>query len=79
MAMSMSDGEPLRKRPERLEAAIDRTLEACLDAGVPVGRIRNSVEEARAARDAGYQLIRVGGDLGSMRATLGDRLDGLTE
>jgi 2-dehydro-3-deoxyglucarate aldolase len=77
LSMSMSDGDPVAKHPEALQAAIDRTLEACLDAGVPVGRIRNDVAEAQAAVDAGYQLVRIGGDVGSMRTVLGERLDRL--
>jgi 2-dehydro-3-deoxyglucarate aldolase len=74
MAMSMSGGDPLEKSDEQVTAAIDRTLDACLDAGVPVGRIRNSVAEAQAAVDAGYQIVRIGGDLSAVRSTLGDRL-----
>jgi 2-dehydro-3-deoxyglucarate aldolase len=77
LAMSMSGGDPLAKNPDAVQAAVDRTLEACLEADVPAGRIRNGVEEARAAMDAGYQIVRIGGDTGSIRATLGDRLDGL--
>jgi 2-dehydro-3-deoxyglucarate aldolase len=74
MAMSMSGGDPLEKSPEQVTAAIDRTLEACLDAGVPVGRIRNSAAEAQAAVDAGYQIVRIGGDLSAVRSTLGGRI-----
>jgi 2-dehydro-3-deoxyglucarate aldolase len=74
MAMSMSGGDPLEKSPEQVSAAIDRTLEACLDAGVPVGRIRNSAAEAQAAVDAGYQIVRIGGDLSAVRSTLGGRI-----
>ncbi|AZH24707.1 HpcH/HpaI aldolase family protein [Haloplanus aerogenes] len=74
MAMSMSGGDPLEKSPDQVTAAIDRTLEACLDAGVPVGRIRNSVAEAQAAVDAGYQIVRIGGDLSAIRSTLGGRI-----
>jgi 2-dehydro-3-deoxyglucarate aldolase len=77
LTMSMSDGDPLGKNPEAVESAIDRTREACLAADVPVGRIRNDVTEAQAAVDAGYRIVRVGGDLGSIRATLGARLDEL--
>ncbi len=79
MAMSMSGGDPTEKSPERVSAAIDRTREACLEAGVPVGRIRNSVADAQAAVDAGYQILRVGGDLSAVRSTLGGRLDELRD
>jgi 2-dehydro-3-deoxyglucarate aldolase len=79
LAMSMSDGDPLEKSSQAVDTAIDRTLDACLTAGVPVGRIRNDVEQARAAAEAGYQILRVGGDVSAMRSTLGGRLDGLTD
>ena len=79
MAMSMSGGDPLEKSPEQVSAAIDRTLQACLDAGVPIGRIRNGVAEAQAAVDAGYQIVRIGGDLSAIRSTLGDRLEELRD
>jgi 2-dehydro-3-deoxyglucarate aldolase len=77
LSMSMSGGDPLAKHPEAVQSAIDRTLDACLDAGVPAGRIRNDVDEARAAADAGFRIIRIGGDIGSIRATVGARLDAL--
>lgn len=79
LAMSMSGGDPLEKSPEAVQAAIDRTLEACLAADVPAGRIRNDVDEARAAAEAGYQILRVGGDVSAMRSTLGERLSELTD
>ncbi|WP_324665462.1 HpcH/HpaI aldolase family protein [Haloarcula sediminis] len=77
LSISLSGGEPLAKNAETVESAIDRTLAACLDAGVPIGRIRNDVASARAAVDAGYQIVRIGGDSGAIRAVLGERLDGL--
>jgi 2-dehydro-3-deoxyglucarate aldolase len=62
-----------------VSAAITRTRQACLDANVPVGRIRNDVTEARAAVDSGYQIVRIGGDLSAIRSTLGGRLEKLHE
>ena len=79
LAMSMSGGDPLEKSPEQVATAIDRTRQACLDADVPIGRIRNSVAEARAAVDSGYQIVRIGGDLSAVRSTLGGRLEDLRE
>ena len=79
LSMSMSEGEPLNKNPEKLQAAIDRTREACLEAGVPVGRIQNNPTDARAAVEQGYQIVRIGGDTGAIRATLSERLDVVTE
>jgi 2-dehydro-3-deoxyglucarate aldolase len=75
LSMSMSGGQPLEKNPEQLQAAIDRTREACLDAGVPIGRIQNDPADAREAVDKGFQIVRIGGDTGAIRATLADRLD----
>lgn len=79
LTMSMSGGDPLSKNSEQVTAAIGRALEACLDRGVPMGRIRNSVEEAQAAVDAGYQIVRIGGDMSAVRTTLGGRLDELRD
>ena len=79
LGMSMSGGDPLAKNPEQLQEAIDRTREACLDAGVPIGRIRNSVEEAQAAVDDGYQIVRIGGEVASIRSTLSSRLEKLQD
>jgi 2-dehydro-3-deoxyglucarate aldolase len=77
LSMSMSGGDPLADNSEAVSAAVDEARAAALDAGVPIGRIRNSVAEAQAAVDAGYQIVRIGGDTGSIRETLGARLDGL--
>lgn len=77
LSMSMSDGDPSAKNPEQVAAAIDTTLDACLDAGVPIGRIRNDSTEAQTAIDAGYQIVRIGGDVASVAGVLGGRLDEL--
>lgn len=77
LSVSLSDGDPTADNPDALATAIDRTREACLDAGVPLGRIRNDVEEAQAAIDEGYRIVRIGGDTGAIRSVLGARLDEL--
>ncbi len=79
LSMSLSDGEPLNKNPDKLQAAIDRTREACLDAGVPIGRIQNDPADAREAVDQGYQILRIGGDTGAIRSVLAERLDAVEE
>ena len=79
LSMSLSDGEPLNKNPDKLQAAIDRTREACLDAGVPIGRIQNDPVDAREAVDQGYQILRIGGDTGAIRSVLAERLDAVEE
>ena len=77
LTMSLSGGDPLEKSPDAVESAIDRTVEACLAADVPLGRIRNDIAEAQAAIDAGYQIVRIGGDIGAIRTVLSSRLDEL--
>lgn len=74
LSISLSEGEPLETHPEQLQAAIDRTREACLAADVPVGRIHNDPADARQAVDDGVQIIRIGGDTGAIRSVLNDRL-----
>ncbi|WP_265109475.1 HpcH/HpaI aldolase family protein [Halosolutus halophilus] len=75
LEISMSAGDPTAKNHDAVTAAIDRTLEACLAAEIPIGRIRNDPADAQAAIDAGYQIVRIGGDISSVREVLGDRLD----
>lgn len=79
LSVSLSGGDPTRNTSAAVQSALDRTLDACLDAGVPVGRIRNGVEEARAAMADGYRIVRIGGDVSSIHATVGGRLDELRE
>ncbi|MDS0282021.1 HpcH/HpaI aldolase family protein [Haloarcula onubensis] len=74
LSMSLSGGEPLADTDEAVERAVDRTLDACLDADVPIGRIRNDPMAAQEAIDAGYQIVRIGGDAGAMREVLSSRL-----
>jgi len=62
LAMSLSDGFPLEKNQTAVEAAIDRTRTACLEASLPIGRIRNEMGDAQASIGEGYQIVRIGGD-----------------
>jgi 2-dehydro-3-deoxyglucarate aldolase len=77
--VSLSGGDPTADTEAAVQSATDRTLAACLDAGVPLGRIRNGVEDARTALDAGYRIVRIGGDVSSIHATVGERLATLRE
>ncbi len=74
LTISLSGGDPTAKNPEEVGAAIDRTLEACKERSVPIGRIKNDPAEAQQAIDQGYQIVRVGGDTGAIRTVIGDRL-----
>ncbi|MEF8881809.1 MAG: aldolase/citrate lyase family protein [Halapricum sp.] len=58
-----------------VQEQIREVFETSRAAGVPVGRIAHDPDEAgRAIRD-GYQIVRIGGELESMQAELGTRLD----
>ncbi len=79
LSMSLSGGEPLHTTADQLETAIERTRTACLDAEVPIGRIQNDPADAREAIEQGYQIVRVGGDIGAIRSTLAERLEAVTK
>lgn len=53
--------------------------ERCKSAGVPVGVIEHDPADANEARRNGYQIIRIGGDLASVRTTLQQRLDSIED
>jgi 2-dehydro-3-deoxyglucarate aldolase len=78
MEMSMSGGDPLAKHPDAIAEGIDNTLDACLDAGVPAGRILNDPAAAADAVDDGFQIVRIGDDIGAVRQVLGERLATVT-
>lgn len=73
--LSVSLGHPGERDHEAVRSAIERVREACLEAGVPVGRIRNSAGAALEAIEAGDRLVRVGSEVAATRTVLGDRLD----
>lgn len=73
--LSVQLGHPGEKDHPEVVETIDRVRDAALEAGVPIGRISHDPAGARDAIDAGYRIVRVGGDLEAMRATIGDRLD----
>ncbi len=77
LTMSFSEGDPTAKNHDRVQAAIDRTLEACQEANTPIGRIENEPAKAAAAIEDGYQIVRIGSDTGAVRAVLSNRLNEL--
>jgi 2-dehydro-3-deoxyglucarate aldolase len=79
MEMSMSGGDPLSKHPDAVSEGISDTLDACLDAGVPAGRILNDPDAAAEAVDDGFQIVRIGDDIGAVRDVLRERLGIVTE
>jgi len=77
--LSISMGHPFDTGHPDVQAAIQEVRDACLDAGVPVGRIANGVEKATAAIEDGYRIVRLGGDMASVRQVVGDTLAGVRE
>lgn len=73
--LSASLGHPLRKKHPAVLDAIERARDACLDADVPLGCIRNDPTNAATATDEGYRILRIGNDLGAIREVLSKRLD----
>lgn len=73
--LSVSLGHPEERDHPDVRAAIEAVREACLEAGVPVGRIRNSAGAAREAIADGDQLVRIGSEVSATRTVLGDRLE----
>lgn len=55
-----------------------RTIERqTRDAGLPLAGVANDPEAAREAIDRGYRMLRIGGELEAVEATIGRRLDRL--
>ena len=73
--LSVSLGHPGERDHPDVRAAIQTVREACLEADVPVGRIRNSAGAARDAIAEGDRLVRVGSELAATRTVLGERLE----
>lgn len=72
--LSVSAGHPLETDHPDVTEAIETVREASHAAGVPVGRTSSSVEATTAALDAGFDLVRIGHEVGATRSLLGDRL-----
>src|SRR6056297_2215749 len=60
LSMSLSGGDPLAETGRAFQAAVHRTLDAFLDAEVPLRPIPNRPIAAQEAIDAGYRLVRIG-------------------
>lgn len=72
--LSVSLGHPLEKdHPDVLEA-IDTIKNTCLDHGVPVGRIKNDKLGIEQALEEGYQILRIGDEVGAVREIFSRRL-----
>lgn len=77
--LSVSLGRPLETEHGDVTAAMAEIRDACVAAGVPVGRIVNDADGALDAVDAGYRLLRIGGEVEAARTILGERMNALRE
>lgn len=75
--LSVQMGHPTNKNHSDVTEQIAEIETACRSAGIPMGKIENDPANIEKAVEDGYQIIRMGGDLSSIRSTLGERLDQL--
>ncbi|WP_231727858.1 aldolase/citrate lyase family protein, partial [Haloferax profundi] len=73
--LSVQMGHPTNKQHPDVTAQVGEIRELCLSADVPLGGIANDPDAIEEAKQQGYQIIRLGGDLSSIQETLSSRLD----
>jgi 2-keto-3-deoxy-L-rhamnonate aldolase RhmA len=73
--LSISLGHPFETTHPDVLDAIETIRAAAIGANVPLGGIRNRVEEAREAIEDGYQILRIGDEVSAVRSILGPRLN----
>ncbi|WP_251329805.1 HpcH/HpaI aldolase family protein [Haloplanus pelagicus] len=77
--LSVQLGHPGNRDHPEVQETIDQIVAAGRDASVPVGGIAHDPELANEKIDAGYRIIRLGGEFESAQQVLGTRLDDLAE
>ncbi len=77
--LSISMGHPRQTDHPEVQAAIEVVEDACRDAGIPFGAPKHDTEAAADAIANGYNVLRVGDEVGAVRDSLGARLDTLRE
>lgn len=77
--LSISMGHPRQTDHPEVQAAIEIVEDACRDAGIPFGAPKHDTEAAADAISNGYNVLRVGDEVGAVRDSLGARLDTLRE
>ncbi|WP_336023816.1 HpcH/HpaI aldolase family protein [Halobellus salinisoli] len=75
--LSVQMGHPGDKTHPEVVAQIEEITEACHAADVPTGVIKTDPDAIESAVDDGHQIIRIGGDLASVKSVLSDRLDAI--
>ena len=77
--LSISMGHPRQTGHPEVQDAVATVEDACRDAGMPFGAPKHDTDDAAAAIDDGYGILRVGDEVGAVRESLGDRLDVLRD
>jgi len=77
--LSVQMGHPGEKTHPEVLAQIEDIRQRCHEAGVPTGVIETDPDSIEAAIDDGHQIIRIGGDLASVKSTLSERLDAVSD
>jgi 2-dehydro-3-deoxyglucarate aldolase len=72
--LSVQMGYPTDKQHPDVRAQVEEIRQAAIEAGVPLGGIANDPAAIEEARNRNYRIIRMGGDLDSIRRSLGERL-----
>lgn len=76
--LSVSFGKPLEKGDSEVRTGIKRIETVTADSDVALGGIASDSENAHEMLDRGYQLLRIGDEIGAARNVLGERLDELS-
>ncbi|WP_241768109.1 HpcH/HpaI aldolase/citrate lyase family protein [Haloferax sp. ATB1] len=72
--LSVQMGHPTNNSHPDVVQQVEAIRDACLNVGVPVGRITHDPAAATEAIDDGYQILRIGGELEAAQKTLQERL-----
>ncbi len=75
--LTVSLGIPGQYDNERYRAAESRIVAAAQNAGKPIGRLVDSVEEGRALISRGFQFVGYSGDAWVLQSTLGNAIQAL--
>ena len=75
--LAVSMGRPMAADDPEVQETIARVHGTCREMGVPVGRAVSTTEAAEAALEEGYDIVRVGDEVSSVRQVLVPRLDAL--
>lgn len=76
--LSVSLGHPLETDHPDVQDTVETIRDACLAADVPVGRITVDAESANGAIEAGFQILRIGGEVSAVRQVLDERIGNIS-